>query len=148
MTYWNRWPKEKHEQIKQLLSYAQMCGLTGKDLVSLGSHLDRQQVMSNTQTLMSVVHAMPIALVDGDASRPWHEQKWWNMTWTIAAKNGFNYQVSHGDFMRFNCRSESGELRKITSYSYHPWPRHWGWRKRQCYSFALDVDGGVIALDW
>lgn len=148
MNYWDRWPKEKQEQVKQLLSYAEMCGLTGKDLVSLGSHMDRQLTMSNSRMLMSQVHAMPITVADALGTRPWYEQKWWYMNWTITAKNGGRYIISPGDFMRFNCRSESGETRKITSYGYHPWPRHWGYVKRQTYSFALDIDNGNVLLDW
>lgn len=148
MTYWDRWPKEKQDQIKQLIAYAEMCGLSGKDLVSLGNHLDRQLVMSTTQSLVSLVHTMPIALLDGDKTRPWYEQKWWNVPWSIIAPNGFCYSVSHGDFMRFRCESETGVTHQVTSYGYYQWPRHWGWRKRHSYSFVLDIENGTIKLDW
>ena len=36
-----RFDKAKHEQLEGLLQWCQLMGLTGKDLVSLGGHIDR-----------------------------------------------------------------------------------------------------------
>ena len=36
-----RFPEEKQEQVKQLVAYARLMGLDGKDLVSIGGKLDR-----------------------------------------------------------------------------------------------------------
>ena len=36
-----RFPAEKQEQVRQLVAYAQLMGLDGKDLVSIGGKLDR-----------------------------------------------------------------------------------------------------------
>ena len=36
-----RFPEEKQDQIRQLVSYCTLMGLTGKDLVSIGGKLDR-----------------------------------------------------------------------------------------------------------
>jgi len=36
-----RFPADKQEQVRQLVAYAQLMGLNGKDLVSIGGKLDR-----------------------------------------------------------------------------------------------------------
>ena len=36
-----RFPREKQEQIRQLVNYATLMGLDGKDLISIGSKLER-----------------------------------------------------------------------------------------------------------
>jgi hypothetical protein len=35
-----RFPADKQEQVRQLVAYAQLMGLDGKDLVSIGGKLD------------------------------------------------------------------------------------------------------------
>jgi len=39
-----RFPKDKHEQIAGLVQYATLMGLSGKNLVSIGSKMDRDNV--------------------------------------------------------------------------------------------------------
>ena len=39
-----RFSEDKQEQIRQFVSYAQMMGLTGKDIRSIGDKLDRRRV--------------------------------------------------------------------------------------------------------
>jgi hypothetical protein len=44
MKFLKRFPENKHEQIRQVMSYIEMCGLSGRDLVSIGGYIDRQRV--------------------------------------------------------------------------------------------------------
>lgn len=148
MSYWNRWPKNKHDQILHLLSYAQMCGLTGKDLVSLGNHLERQRVSDDSAVLMHRVHAMPIHLPESTSQDPWYEQRWWTMPWVVTAVNGRNYRIIDIDYMWFSCRSDTGQQRKLPPQTHCRWPSHWRYRRRHSYDFALDICNGVVVLDW
>ena len=38
-----RFSKDKQEQIRQFVAYAQMCGLSGADIRSIGDKLDRER---------------------------------------------------------------------------------------------------------
>jgi len=53
-----RFPAEKQEQIRQLVAYTTLLGLTGKDLVSIGGKLDRiktrQEIMDNRKAVQSM----------------------------------------------------------------------------------------------
>lgn len=40
-TFLKRFPKDKQAQVMQLVSWAQMLGLTGRDLVAIGGKIDR-----------------------------------------------------------------------------------------------------------
>lgn len=53
-----RFPKEKQDQIRQLVSYVTLMGLDGKDLVSIGGKLDRLKVKNEIMRNRAVVDNM------------------------------------------------------------------------------------------
>jgi hypothetical protein len=65
-----RFPKEKQEQIRGLVSYTTMMGLTGKDLISIGGKLDRlktrNEIMRNRAVLEDMIKEKTLVAVGKD----------------------------------------------------------------------------------
>lgn len=53
-----RFPKDKHEQIAGLVQYATLMGLTGKDLVSIGGKMDRDNAKKERARRLEICNSM------------------------------------------------------------------------------------------
>lgn len=62
-----RFPREKQEQIRQLVNYATLMGLDGKDLISIGSKLERIKSNATIQENRKIIAELVKA---GIISRP------------------------------------------------------------------------------
>lgn len=64
-----RFPENKQEQIRQFVAYAQMCGLTGKDIRSIGDKLDRERKTIERRQNMEIVKGFECLNIGEDARR-------------------------------------------------------------------------------
>ena len=64
-----RFPESKQEQIRQFVAYAQMCGLSGKDIRSIGDKLDRERKASERKSNMEIVKGFECLNIGEDAKR-------------------------------------------------------------------------------
>ena len=55
-----RFSKEKQEQIRQLVAYTTLMGLTGKDLVSIGGKLERMKEAEERKRRLAIVKSYPV----------------------------------------------------------------------------------------
>jgi hypothetical protein len=55
-----RFPDEKQEQVRQLVGFATLMGLSGKDLVSIGGKLDRIVKIRERERLRDIVRSMDL----------------------------------------------------------------------------------------
>ena len=89
--FFRRFPAEKQEQVRGLVAYAQLMGLDGKDLVSIGGKLDRlkaAQVKKQNAYLISELFGR---------CRPIGQDKGWPSDITNRAKIArFKYQDAVG----------------------------------------------------
>ena len=53
-----RFSKEKQEQIRQLVVYATMMSLSGKDLISIGGVLDRRGSVNEYKARVAIINAL------------------------------------------------------------------------------------------
>lgn len=53
-----RFPADKQEQVRGLVSYAQLMGLDGKDLMSIGGKLDRIKKKHETERLRTIAEEL------------------------------------------------------------------------------------------
>ena len=61
-----RFAPEKQEQIRQLVAYTTMLGLTGKDLVSIGGKLDRIKARNEINDNRNLVLTIPVRTIGKD----------------------------------------------------------------------------------
>jgi len=82
-----RFPDKKQEQVRQLVSWSRLLGLTGRDLVSIGGKLDRyekqQELRRNKEIAKSMWHRVTMRYsgrfqyTDPESGRVWLiEAKW------------------------------------------------------------------------
>lgn len=133
-----RFDKDKLEQLEGLLQWVQLMGLTGKDLVSLGGHIDRIQSRETMLKNKAIVDGMGCRPIGNDRSMDdrwkfktatatyWFEEVGWSFVKVTNAKTRVHkkFQLSDHDLGRMN------------------------WRKQVRYRAMLDVHAGKIVLDF
>ena len=68
-----RFPAEKQEQVRQLVGFATLMGLSGKDLVSIGGKLDRIKQAKEREHLRSILRDMDLKPIKaGGYSTSWY----------------------------------------------------------------------------
>lgn len=64
-----RFPDDKQEQVRALVNYATLMGLSGKDLVSIGGKLDRIKTTRELKQHLAVVQGYVISPIGKDANQ-------------------------------------------------------------------------------
>lgn len=118
-----RFSKDKQEQIRQFVSYAQMMGLTGKDIRSIGDKLDRDRKAEERKANMEAIKTftcMPIGIdrdygaariedrlderfkldLSGNKYKFEYDYGWWNITsyktkQTIKHRPSYDYEIKN-----------------------------------------------------
>ena len=90
-----RFDPAKHDQLEGLLQWCELMGLTGKDLVSLGGHIDRMQSKNLIQQNRSMADNIPIEKVGKDQNT--------NKRWIVNTPTGkYRFEIfdHRWDFIR------------------------------------------------
>lgn len=134
-----RFSQQQHDQLEQLLAWCQLMGLTGKDLVSLGGHIDRMQAAERKEKCKNIVNSFNIKPVGKDR----------------AIEHRFSIKTIHGQF-RFS--SDGFDWVEVFSYvtkdkrryalPYYTDIGQMHWRKRWIHRALLAVHDGTIKLDF
>lgn len=136
MQFLKRFPEGKHEQIRQLMVMAQLAGLTGKDLVSIGGWLDRSkktvEYRANKERINTFIEQGVIRTIGAD-----HKDQ-------IA--NRFKYKGANGDYNftdfgwgHWNVVSMKTKAKQTFSSTQRDWPGHLHWNTRRFYDCVLDI---------
>lgn len=144
MRFLKRFPDSKHEQIKQLMSYIEMCGVSGRDLVSIGGYIDRQRLTAQYQ------HAKARAkeYIEQGTIRPIGKDR------PDQIVNRFKFKTLTGDY---NCSGNwsswevvnvETKARQHFNTGNRNWPAHLRWNSRSFYDFVLDIAEGQIQLNF
>ena len=137
-----RFDKAKHEQLEGLLQWCQLMGLSGRDLVSLGGHIDRLQVRSEIEQNRRIVESIHLDKVGKDI-RP--EERW-----TIKTASGrYLFELEYGDYRdAVYVTSYKTKLKKKFRLYTHYNLGKMHWRKRKKYEVLLEYHHGRILLDF
>lgn len=133
-----RFDKDKHEQLEGLLQWCQLMGLSGKDLVSLGGHIDRMQAAQeakSNKTLSETIKFDPVG-ADKEMSNKW-SYKTPNGRYTFESSSWHQiYVTSNKTKVRKKFNLEQYELGRVS------------WRNRDRLQTALNIVNGKILLDF
>jgi hypothetical protein len=135
-----RFDKEKHDQLEGLLQWCQLMGLTGKDLVSLGGHIDRAQKTEDAKknrTLAESIVFTPVGQNDMTMSNKWSTKN----------ADGDRYVFENASWQRVSVTSAKTKVRKVFNLEYYELGRI-GWQKRDRYQSALNLINGRIVLNF
>lgn len=144
MRFLKRFPESKHEQIRQLMSYIEMCGVTGRDLVSIGGYIDRRRTNEHYNHAKSRVQEY----INQKVIRPIGSDGAGQIV------NRFKYKTVNGDY-NFSGDWSQWEIVSVktkTRQRYTPtsrhWPGHLSWNRRSFYDMVLDIADGKIQLNF
>ncbi len=135
-----RFDPAKHDQLEGLLQWCQLMGLTGKDLVSLGGHIDRMQARAEVDRNRAILLGIKVDPVGSDRDT--------DERWTIKTAQGrylFEHGSFNGEFVVTSYKTKVKKRMKIQHY-YEVGKQHW--RRRQKQQILLNYHYGHILLDF
>lgn len=138
-----RFPVDKQEQVRQLVAYAQLMGLDGKDLVSIGGKLDRIKAAAEYKRNKSLVESSFTFLNVGRD----HGEYALNNRWRIKTAGGsYTFTAQGWDVYRIKSNTTGTVLDHRVSADYSLGTGDY--YKRRRYAVMLDICNGIIPLNF
>jgi hypothetical protein len=138
-----RFPANKQEQVRQLVAYAQLMGLDGKDLVSIGGKLDRIKSSAEARRNKSLIESSFIFLNVGKDRGEYAL----NNRWRIQTVGG-SYTFESGSWGTYRVKSnKTGAVRSHTANEEYCLGTG-DYYKRRRYAMMLDIANGVFPLNF
>ena len=131
-----RFSKDKQEQIRQLVSFATLMGLSGKDLVSIGGKLDRIAARRDMESRLAVVKAYDIQPIGKDT----HTMDRFKLELDGVM---YHFKNDYGNWDITNTQTKKSKMH------YNRGWMTWGridWRIRERYNFLWDLYQGQVTL--
>lgn len=138
LTRLKRFDKEKHDQLEQLVAWCQLMGLTGRDLVSLGGHIDRANRAAEAKSNLALAQTIKFDPVGGDKDM--------SNKWSYKTTDG-RYTFESSSWKQIYVVSNKTKVRKKFNLEYYEIGRM-GWQKRDRMQCALNLIHGRIVLDF
>jgi hypothetical protein len=141
-----RFPESKQEQIRQFVAYAQMCGLSGKDIRSIGDKLDRQRKVSERQANMEIVKGFECLSI-GDDAKKYDKKYQLNQRFKLKTANGaYNFVYNWGGYTVTSLKTKKTVSHKTDIHAYELPVRNYDEVAR--YATLLDIAFGKLKLNF
>lgn len=138
--HFKRFSDEKQDQVRALVNYATLMGLSGRDLVSIGGKLDRiakKRLIDQNRSIVSNMGIRPI----GKDSNCW--DRW------AYEQSGSLYHFDNPTYYSVRIKNVSSGKTVKGSYQYHEYDfgRHWSYRGNHYLpQIMLSVHSGILNL--
>ena len=140
----SRFSDVKQAQVDQLVAYAQLLGLTGRDLVAIGGKLDRDQKRERKKTNKAIIESFECLHIGNDIKNL-HNL---NNRFKINTASG-TYKFERGGFATY--RITSMKTRVVIGHS----PQYFNYdlprtdyRTQQRYAMLLEIADGKFPLNF
>lgn len=131
-----RFSDSKQEQIRQFVAYAQLMGLTGKDLVSIGGKLSRIEDRDDRIRRLEIVKSYDIKPVGKDKNS--------YQRFKIEI-DGQTYHVQPDWYECIVKNTKTGRTTRL-SLGHDDWGRNKAWQARNQYQFLWELYQGKVTL--
>jgi hypothetical protein len=141
-----RFPENKQEQIRQFVAYAQMCGLSGKDIRSIGDKLDRQRKVEERRANMEIVKGFNCLNIGDDAKLSDKKYRLNDRFKLKTARGAYNFKYDY-----YGYQVTSLHTRKTVNHRTDPWTYELPTRnydEMTRYATLLDIAFGKLKLDF
>jgi len=140
--HFKRFGAEKQDQIRALVNYATLMGLSGKDLVSIGGKLERIKVASEVKYRKDITDGMlqKCTLVGEDRKRP----KVDHTRFVYTDASGRKWRFEDITYYRLTVISDT-KVKKYFNFDRYALGRCDRWNMRQA---LMNVHDGVIQLNF
>lgn len=119
--FFRRFPAEKQDQVRGLVNYAMLMGLTGKDLVSIGGKLDRiaknREAQQNREIVENII-AKQCRFIGKDQKDYKHQRD--PRRWIYTDGNGLGWRFESVDYWGAKVTSLSTNVSKRVIFSRYP----------------------------
>lgn len=133
-----RFDPSKHQQLEEFIAWCQLMGLTGKDLISLGGHLDRLQQSAEVEHTKEIIKSYTLDKVGRDQQI--------TDRFTMLRVNGrFRFDNDGWDWVKVT-NYKTKKFQRFPLPSYNLGRLHW--RKAWIYRAVLAVHHGQIQLNF
>jgi hypothetical protein len=137
-----RFSDDKKEQLEQFVAYAQLMGLSGRDLVAIGGKIDREQAKQRKLANMEIVKGFECLPIGSDTQ---HDL---NTRFKLKTATGA-YNFEDDSWNRWEVTSLKTKVKKF--HSVDPWdydlPKT-DYRTRSRYAILLDIAAGKFQLNF
>lgn len=141
--FFKRFSEAKQEQIRGLVQYATLMGLTGKDLVSIGGKLDRLKAQEERKRNMDIVNSFECLYIGKDRGLEI------NHRFRLKTANGdYRFERTWGDEWTVTSYQTKCTVRHSAYVHQHNLPAKPGWDARIRYALLLDIDRGRLQLNF
>ena len=131
-----RFSKDKQEQVRQLVAYTTLMGLTGKDLVSIGGKLDRIQQRKELERKLHIVKSYDVKPIGKDKKAEGRFKLHLNGVW-------YHFTIT------YNTVQIANQTTKRALRQHYDVESGWGrvpWRLREVYHILWALHEGKIVL--
>ena len=146
--FFKRFPAEKQDQVRGLVEYATLMGLTGKDLVSIGGKLDRMKAQQERTRNMEIIKSFKIETIGDDKRYKGvnREDALDNRFKVRTATGAYNFRYSYYGWEVQSLKTGVVVRHAINVHEYELGDRNWN---RLCrYTMTLDIAHGKIQLNF
>ena len=141
-----RFPENKQEQIRQFVAYAQMCGLTGKDIRSIGDKLDRERKAVERRQNMVIVNGFECLNIGEDA-KSGNKKSFLNERFKLKTARGtYNFKYDYYGYRVTSLTTKKTINHKTDVWAYELPTRNYDEITR--YATLLDIANGKLKLDF
>lgn len=138
----SRFPADKQDQIEQLIGYAQLLGLTGRDLVSIGGKMDREASKDKKISNMAIVSEFTCLLIGRDRGTHALEHRFKLKT----IDGAYNFSADNDRYEIHSLKTNQRRSHRVNEAMYDL-PRV-SYRTRLRYAMLLDIAADQFRLDF
>ena len=140
----NRFSDDKQDQIEQLIEYAQLLGLTGRDLVAIGGKIDRLQAKQRKAANMVIIKGFECLPIGKDTNTAWNLDKRFKLKTSTGT---YNFETGGWDSWTVtNLKTKVKKGYNVDPYEYDLPNTNWSTRQR--YTMLLDIANGKFSLNF
>ena len=146
-----RFSKDKQEQIRQFVSYAQMCGLSGADIRSIGDKLDRERKAVERRQNIEIVNGFECLPIGDDRRHEKHKtyfQQVLDRRFKLkTARGAYNFKQDYNGWEIKSLTTGVSNTYRVDYWAYEL-SVNMGWERRGRYAVLLDINSGKLKLDF
>jgi hypothetical protein len=134
--FFKRFPADRQDQVRALVEYATLMGLTGKDLVSIGGKLDRLKVTNEIARNKEIIAGFKVNNPNSDYTK-----------FSIKTTDSSYRFEEYGNGWRITSSKTKAHVRHNRNTDY-ALPNSYNWDKRKYCSVLLDIANGKLQLNF
>lgn len=150
----SRFPADKQEQVRQLVQFTTLMGLTGKDLISIGGSLERRKKTRERKANQETLKQFDCLLVGDD--KKWESDKWQKERrlddrFRLVIRDR-TYTFSHESWTEWSIVSKKTKKKVVHDVSPNLYeyalPRSSEWRREYRLILLMNIATGKLKLDF